>query len=280
MSLRRGGWRWCFPRSLYLGLGAIVLAVVMLVPVSALAAQTASPSIESIGSGAGAEITINANINPEGLETSYEIGLECSPCGQGDQWAHGTLPAVHESREITLALTGLQSGRTYWFAVRAANADGETSRRGETLEIPSSPAPFPNGTSGGGIVEASYPVGGGLKEIAIREEERRAKEKEQEEQRIRELTARPASELQSTEEGPLAPRTQAEPVCVVPALRGDTLTSARRILAKAHCRLGSVSRPRHGQTGRLVITRQDVSAGRRLSARTPIDVTLGLAHRR
>jgi hypothetical protein len=86
------------------GLLAVAICAFVLVHApSSQAAQSGAPFIESIGSGAGAEVTIDANINPEGLETMYEIGLECSPCGPGDQWAKGTLPAVDESREV---LTG------------------------------------------------------------------------------------------------------------------------------------------------------------------------------
>lgn len=51
--------------------------------------------------------------------------------------------------------------------------------------------------------------------------------------------------------------------CVVPSLRGDTLTAARRALSAAHCRLGSVHGPaRH--SGALRVTRQSVRAGKRL----------------
>ena len=244
-----------------------ILAALALAPASAPAAQSGPPVIESVGSGAGGEITIDAKINPEGLETTYEIGLECSPCGPGDQWATGTLPAVHESRAVTLTLTGLQPGRRYWFAVRASNANGEESRRSETLEVPPSPGLFPEGTGGGGIVEAPYigATSGQLKEIAIEEEQRRAKEKEAEEQKARELTARPASELEHTEEQPPAAHTPAEhPACRVLALKGDTLTAARRALAKAHCRLGTVHRPAHLH-GTLHVSAQGAPAGKQLA---------------
>ena len=119
---------------------AAIRAALALAPARAAAAG-GPPVIESVRSGYGAEVSVKAKIDPEGLETTYEIGLECSPCGPGDQVAKGTLPAVHESREVTLALTGLKPGQRNWFAVRAANADGETSRRGETLEIPPTHSP-------------------------------------------------------------------------------------------------------------------------------------------
>jgi hypothetical protein len=217
------------------------------VPVSSLAAQDGEPLIESVGSAAGAEITIDAKINPEGLATSYEIGLECSPCGPSDQWTKGTLPAVHESREVKLALAGLQAGRRYWFAVLALNADGETSRRGETIEIPQQTASFPEGTGGGGIVTGNPPSAAMINElraIDIREEERRTKEREEQKARERELASRPASEMEHTEEQPTAaPTATALPACIVPAMQGYPLTTASRVLSRAHCSLGAV----HGQ---------------------------------
>jgi hypothetical protein len=253
--------------SLGFALAVVILASSMFAPASAPAAQGGVPFIESIGSSAGDEVAIDAKIDPEGLETSYEIGLECSPCGSGDQWTKGTLPAVYESHEVTLALTGLQVGRRYWFVVRALNADGETSRRGETLEVPSSPAPFPEGTGGGGIVGGTLPGEAALNElraIVIREEERRTKAKEQEEQQARELHARPASELQRTEEQPPAPTRTEFSACSVPGLKGDTLLSARRALARAHCRLGTVHRLAHHH-GTLYVSSQSVPAGDRLA---------------
>jgi hypothetical protein len=270
-------------RPLTLALTAAILAVLAFIPVSAPAAQDGAPFIEGVGSAAGGEITIHAKINPEGLETSYEIGLECSPCGPGDQWATGTLPAVQESREVTLALTGLQPGRRYWFAARALNADGETSRRGETLEIPSAVEPFPGGTGGGGIVQGSPPSEAELNElraIGIGEAELRVRAKEQEAEEAGQLAARPASEL--THEQPPAPATRPErPACLVPALKGDTLTTARRAIARAHCRLGAIRRPANYH-GTLYVNAQGVPAGEHLAdgARVALRVGAQRASRR
>jgi hypothetical protein len=203
-------------------------------------------------------VTVSAHINPEGLETTYEIKLECGtgepvPCDSiPSERREGRLAADYEVHEVSLTLTGLQPG-TYWFGVRASNTAGETSRSSDILTIPTPTSPFPEGTSGGGIVEAPY-IGadsGQLKEIAIREEEQRIKAKEEEEQKARELTARPASEQKHTEEQqPAAPAQTEHPTCRVPALKGDTLAAARRALAKAHCRLGALHRPARRRTAR------------------------------
>lgn len=240
-------------------------------------AQSGPPVIESVGSGVGGEVTLSAHINPDGLETSYEIGLECLPCQPDDQWAKGTLPAVDESRTVTLTLTGVQPGR-HWFAVRARNADGEESRRSEALEIPPPQEPFPKGTGGGGIVQGTPPSEAEvneLKAIAVREEEQRAKDKEQEEQKAKELNTRPASELEHTDEQPPVVPTQTEPpACLVPALKGDTLTAARRELAKAHCRLGTVHQSAHHH-GTLRVSAQGAPAGEQLADGARVTLWVG-----
>ena len=256
--------------------GAIVLSAILagLTLVPATAAAAGAPVIEGIGSGYGAEATVGAKINPEGLESTYEIGLECSPCGSGNQWTAGTLPAVLESREVTLALTGLQPGRRYWFAVRAVSAGGETSRRSETLEIPPTISPFPNGTGGTGVVEAPY-LGADseqLAQIAEREEQRRARE--QEERKAKEAAERPVTEAAKAEEQARAGTQSKPPVCLVPALAGDTLAAARRALRSAHCQLGAVHQPRHHRDA-LRVSAQSVPAGRHLAHDARIALTLG-----
>jgi hypothetical protein len=60
----------------------------------------------------------------------------------------------------------------------------------------------------------------------------------------------------------------------VPALKGDTLTQARRALRAAHCKLGRVTAP-HGGHGRHVVTRQGLHSGSKHPAGTAVTVTLG-----
>jgi hypothetical protein len=67
--------------------------------------------------------------------------------------------------------------------------------------------------------------------------------------------------------------------CVVPSLKGESLTAARRSLREAHCTLGRVIRPhRHG--GALVVFSQSPGHGRTLTSSAPVAVRLGLATRR
>ena len=60
----------------------------------------------------------------------------------------------------------------------------------------------------------------------------------------------------------------------MPALKGDTLTVARRALRQAHCKLGRVTPPPRGH-GRHVVTRQGLRAGSKHPAGTAVTVTLG-----
>ncbi len=113
-----------------------------------------------------------------------------------------------------------------------------------------------------------------LKKIAEQEEERRTKAKEQEEQRATELDARPASELDHSEQPPATHRQTEHPACRVPALEGDTPTAARRALAKAHCRLGAVHQPAHHH-GTLRVSAQSAPAGEHLAGGARVVLTLG-----
>ncbi len=152
-----------------------------------------------------------------------------------------------------------------WIAV--SNQAGQVYEGGwhTNAVISPSSAPFPEGTGPTGIVEAPYigAIGGQLKEIAIEEEQRRAKERE--EQQAKEAADRPVTEQPRGEEQPPTAHTQTEhPACRVPTLRGDTLTAARRALAKAHCRLGAVHRPTHHH-GTMRVSAQGAPAGEQLA---------------
>jgi hypothetical protein len=63
------------------------------------------------------------------------------------------------------------------------------------------------------------------------------------------------------------------PPCVVPRLRGHTLTGARRALQAAGCVLGHIRRK--GARGRLVVLAQGVPAGRVLQGGASVAVVLG-----
>ncbi len=70
------------------------------------------------------------------------------------------------------------------------------------------------------------------------------------------------------------------PRCVVPKLKGKTLTQAKRLLSKAHCRLGTVHKPKprkHHKLPKLVVTKTSPRAGASRPNQTKVALTLGPA---
>jgi peptidoglycan DL-endopeptidase CwlO len=61
--------------------------------------------------------------------------------------------------------------------------------------------------------------------------------------------------------------------CVVPRLRGDSPTAARRALHSVHCELGQVTAPRNHR-GALIVARQSVRAGRTLAGGAKVAIVL------
>jgi hypothetical protein len=236
-------------------------------------ATTGAPVIESMSASAGGEIVVGANINPEGLETTYEIWLECPSCDPSDQKSAGLLPAVNEARAVTLVLSGLQPGR-YWFAVLAHNAAGEASQRSDILEVPASPAPFPVGTAPVGVVRAPY-LGEASEQLkAIAEQHAREQEAQRAEEGARLAAETVERQRREAEEAASAPVQQRAQTCIVPSLKGDTLDAADRALADAHCHLHKVARPRRHH-GTILVTRQDPRPGERLPTGGGVTLTLG-----
>jgi hypothetical protein len=272
-------------RSLALVVAAILGASVLFAP-SALASGrpiveslTATASLkEEVIVGLEGEITVDASVDPKGVETTYETWLECVLCGESYDYAEGSLPAVDEVRAVTFVLNDLQRGEDYQVAIRVRNAAGESFRLSGDVEVPESLNSFPTGAAPVGVIEAPYlgAASGQLLAIAEREARERS-ERELKEREAHELWERvPASmEAGARKEAEVAATArQRVRACVVPSLRGDTLSAAGRVLAHAHCRLGKVSRPRHHH-GNLFVTRQAPRPGERL--RATADVTLVLA---
>jgi len=85
------------------------------------------------------------------------------------------------------------------------------------------------------------------------------------------VQAKPASK--STAPPPVA--VPATVKCVVPKLKGKTLTQAKRLLTRRHCKLGKVSRSKVPSKHKAVVVSQKPKAGNALSAEFKIAVTLG-----
>ncbi len=117
-------------------------------------------------------------------------------------------------------------------------------------------------------IEAPYLEEGAriVKRLAVEREEREqraAVERRQQEERERQAT----SETPKRAAGPAAIG------CTVPYLVGHTLRGARKLLTRAHCRIGTIHKPARGH-GKLLVIRQSRRRGTKLAANTAIAVYL------
>ncbi len=232
-----------------------------LLPAATAAAAGRAPVIVNVNSGDGSEITVGAKINPEGLETTYEIKLVCENCGPpGYAPATGQLPAVEEARTVSLNLTGINPG-AYRFDVYASNTAGNVLQEGELNVPPGSPCP--DGCSKNEEYTAEIPpwyieyaraqsaqvVKGYEAKQAREQQEKKTKEAAcyaAEEAELKQAEEREAQEAAARESTEREEQEAEHPAGHVPALKGKTLAVARLAIAKAHCRLGAIHEPAHG----------------------------------
>jgi hypothetical protein len=287
-----------YPRSALLAAALCALTYyAALLPAPALASDLGRPVIESMSAGADSEITVGAQINPEGLDTTYEINVECRSIGatceplSNAPRGTGMLPAGFAGEEVSLNVTGLEPG-TYWFSVFAQNALGVAYQRSNILNVPAvPPGACPTGCPSTGEQYGSEIPGWfaeaaeeqAARTLAEYQAKQRQAAKEQEDQQARAAALRSAEEAalrqrEAEEQEAREPSAHPEQKCNVPALRGLTLSAARRALSKAHCRLGRISRPaRHRSV--LVIVEQNPRRGKRLAAQAAVSVKLLAYHR-
>lgn len=195
----------------------------------------------------------------------------------------GELSAVQEPITVSLDLAGTKPG-TYRFEVLAHNAAGYALDRSELTVQEPPPGAFPGGLGGGEQYTATVSAGEIASAEAIakqifaeaeaRRQEARAREAQQAEEASRVVTEAEEREARAAAARKRREAEAEHPACLVPALKGDTLTAARRALAKAHCRLGHVHRPAHRQSVPRV-ARQGARPGTRLGNRAPVALWLG-----
>jgi hypothetical protein len=280
-----------------LALPTAVLAALASAAVPAIASARA-PLIGPVSANAGfyGEGLIEAQIDPEGYETTYKISADCEVPAQC-QHAEGTLPADHEGHPISLKLARLKPGITYHFDIYATSNEGEMNWPGEFTAPVIPPGACPNGCSNNEENTAEIPqwsteLANSESAQTLREYEANQRQlaKEQEETKSREAARLASEEVElkqaeerQAQEAAARERQEREeeeaehPACRVPALKGKTLTAAGRALAKAHCRLGVVHR-----TGRhdvaLHVSAQGAPVGKRLAHNARIALWLGAAH--
>jgi hypothetical protein len=224
--------------------------------------------------------SFEAEINPEGTETSYEfviLGRQLhfseAPERLPAPVQGGRLAASTSVVAVNVLLSGLQSGYIYWLEVVATNLAGKTRSTPGAIfyddpsaehEPTSDPWPYRTDESGCAIESG---------DLAAVETVREQRGKEAVEAKAAEAKA--AEEAARERQGEEQERSlsRAQPDCVVPGLKGDTLRLARRRIAAAHCSLGGVKRPRvhHGV---LVVAQQTPPRGKRLKDGAPITLTL------
>jgi hypothetical protein len=250
---------------------------------SAAAAHSVCEEVPTITHFALAEVTpagaaVEAEIDPHGAETDYEIAIvwqaikpphgEPPSTGIGKQ--EGQIAAGSGAVTVRALLSGLQPGRIYWYEVFALNEGGEVLTGAQmfgyfyTGGFPEGSGQAPYRTTG----ESCRAIESG--KLASEETVREQRELEAKEQQERE-PATPQKE---------GPTVVAHPTrCLVPDLHSDSLRTAQATLLRAHCRLGKVRRPRHHR-GALVVTGQSQTQGRELAQGTYVSLELGPIRRR
>lgn len=250
--------------------------------------------------------TLEAQINPEGIATVYEFWVESAVCKGGSptceksghprEEEQGYIVAGCGGKTVVDDVTGLLSNTYSWYWVVAVSAGGTAESHHNLFEAGAPPEACPEGCyivevtppskSLQGILEASKQYGeeapareAARQQAAKEQAEREAKQAHEREQQELDAREAPVKLVLAREEREAAEAQAAESgfvECVIPSLKGDTLGRAQRLLSRAHCRLGEVSRPK-GHHGRLVVTQQRVSAGGKLPSGTRVGVTLGRA---
>jgi hypothetical protein len=71
------------------------------------------------------------------------------------------------------------------------------------------------------------------------------------------------------------PPAHSETKCVVPNLKHKTLALAKNLLARAHCRLGKVTKPKRHTAHKLVVVSQKPGAKKTVATGTKVSVSLG-----
>ncbi len=261
--------------------------------------STPTPGVSTGDAAAGAYgASVGAAVNPNGSATTYQIQYGTTAAyGQ----TTGSLPAGDvligsANQAVSAALTGLAPLTTYHYRVLATNARGTTYGRDRTLRttvvppsvsgaprIAGTPAPahavscetgawtgassfafawLRDGDAIAGAAGSSYTPARGDAGHALQCR----------------VTATNAGGPASALSAPLVVAGAPAAACVVPSLRGKTVTSAREALAAAGCRLGRIKRTASKvKRGRIV--RSTPRANRVLTAHARISVVLSRGKR-
>jgi hypothetical protein len=242
------------------------------------ACEAKSPTIDSVTlkEVTTAGVALEAQINPQGNETSYEFLIVWRALKPGERGE--PLPGVSPAQEghigagssdvtVSAFLSGLQPGYSYWYQVIATSL-GNITRSAPTAFPyfnPDWPAEVPPREEGPPYVppsRAGCANESGDLAAAKTVQEQRAKEAEE------------AALRRRGEEHPQAVIPAGR--CKVPGVKDDTLRAARRAIEHAHCRLGRIRRPSHYR-GVLIVTGQTPRRGMTLRKAASVTLVLGPA---
>lgn len=162
MVIGSGGYRQVVGRR-FVRLVVFVLASAFACGLLAVSAQAAKPTIEDVSAKSitSKRATLEATVNPGGLETTYEFWVEFAVCqnpplhsGVCDSIAIGThgqgqLAAGSAAQNVDTTLTHLSPGYLYRYWVVANNSAGEETSASKTLTA--LPAPVVDSESASGI---------------------------------------------------------------------------------------------------------------------------------
>jgi hypothetical protein len=263
------------------------------------ACEAKSPTIDSVTvkEVTMAGVAVEAHINPQGNETSYEFLIVWRALKPGERGEalpdsplapEGQIGAGSSDVTVNAFLSGLQPGYTYWYQVVATSLGNST--RSEPTALPYFNQDWYYSGHEEGPPYAPPERAGCLNETAnlsasntVREQrakEAAAKEAEEAALKRREAAAKEA------EEASLKRRAEEHPDailpasgCKVPGVKGDRLSTARRAIDHAHCRLGRVRRPSHYR-GVVIVTGQIPHRGMTLRSGASVTLVLGPAHER
>jgi hypothetical protein len=260
---------------------------------------TPTPGVSTGDAAPGAYgASVGAAVNPNGSATTYQIQY-----GATAAYGHstGSLPAGNvltgsANQQVGAAVSGLTPLTTYHYRVVASNARGTTYGRDRTFattvvapslsgapRIAGTPAPAHTVTceTGAWNGAASYAFAwlrdgdaiagaAGSAYTPARGDAGHALQCR--------VTASNAGGPASALSAPLVVAGAPAAACVVPSLRGKTVTSAREALAAAGCRLGKVTRT-HSKVKRGRIVRSTKKANRVLAAKARVNVVVSRGRR-
>jgi hypothetical protein len=300
-------------RKIGVGMLALIGAAIYLGSMPAASLGSSAPTIESESVSHVIEYgaTLEAQINPDGLETTYSFWVEYEVCRRPlpvyEQECYvillgplgaGHLLASDQDQTVSTRLTGLEADNAYTYWVLATNSAGPatgmvkrfgTTQTGGGLETEGKPVPIPENTPTPfeSKIEpwvAEGAAAAGARQTALAEQEAKERAERQwlespqykEEQERKEVEAKEAKE-RAEEAARSTTKKSSAATCVVPLLKGDSLAAARSALRSAHCELGMVTKPRRHR-GALIVVRQSRPHGTKLRPGTAIAVDLGARH--